>query len=88
MHDPALLDHHSHNGITVDLPPLLVYLHNLIDADVAHKIACDKNEVVGDDAMGVDITESIPWCERLLGGDNWDNLETRTGFRPLRLPIK
>ena len=76
MYNPALLDHHGHDCITVDLPPLFVYLHNLIYADVAHKIAGDKNEVVGDDAMGVDITESVSWCKRLLGGDNRDDLET------------
>jgi hypothetical protein len=76
MYDPALLNHHSHNGITVNLPPLFVHFHNLVYPDVAHEITGDENEIVGDDTMGVDITESIPWCERLLGGDNWDNLET------------
>lgn len=88
MQNPALLNHHGHNGITVYLPPLFVHSHNLIDPNIAHKIAGDENKVVGNNTMGVDISESIPWCECLLGGDNRDNLETRTRFRPFRLPIE
>ena len=76
MHNPALLNHHGHNGITVYLAPLFVHPYNLVYPDVAHKVAGNKNKVVGDDTVGVDITESVPWCERLLGGDDWDNLET------------
>jgi hypothetical protein len=76
MHDPALLDHHGHNGVAVDLPPLFVYFHNLVYPDVAHEVAGNENEIIGDDTMGVDIAKSVPWCEGLLGGDNRDNLET------------
>lgn len=76
MHNPALLNHHSHDGITVNLPPFFVHLHHLVYPDVAHKITGDENEIVCDDTMGVDITEGVPWCERLLCSDNWHNLET------------
>lgn len=76
MHNPALLDHHSHNGVAIDLPPLFVYPHDLVYPDVAHEVTSNKNKVIGDDTMGVNITESISWCERLLGSDNWNNLET------------
>ena len=76
MQNPALLDHHGHNGIAVNLPPLFVHSHDLVDPDIAHKIAGNKNKVVGDDTMGVNISESIPRCECLLGGDDRDNFET------------
>jgi len=76
MYNPALLDYHSHDCITVDLPPFFVHSNNLVYPDVTHKIAGNENEIVGDDTMSVDIPESVPRCERLLGGDNWNNLET------------
>lgn len=76
MHDSALLNHHRHNRITVDFPPLFVHSHDLIYPDVAHKVASNENKIIGDDTMGVDITESVPWRESLLRSDNWNNLET------------
>ena len=76
MCSSALLNHHGHNCVTVDFPPLFVHPHNLVYPDVTHKITGNENEIVSDDTVGVDITESVPRCERLLGGDNWNNLET------------
>ena len=76
MYNSALLNHHGHNCVTVNLPPLFVHSHDLIYPDVTHKITGNENEIVGDDAVGVDITESVPRRECLLGGDNWNNLET------------
>ena len=76
MYSPALLNHHGHNCVTVDLPPLFVHSHNLVYPDVTYKITGNENEIVGDDTVGVDITESVPRCECLLGGDDWNNLET------------
>jgi len=87
MRNPALFNHHSHDGIAVNLPPLFVHSHNFVYPNIAHKITGNKNKIVGDDTMGIDIAESIPWCERLLGGDNWDNLEARTRFGPFRFPM-
>lgn len=76
MDDPALLDHHSHDSITVDFSPLFVHSHNLIYPDITHKIAGNKDKVVCDNSMRIDITEGVPWCECLLGGDDRNNLET------------
>jgi len=76
MHNPALLNHHGHDCITVNLPSLFVHSHNLVYPDVTHEVTGNKNKVVGDDAMGIDITESVPRCERLFGGDDRNNLET------------
>jgi hypothetical protein len=76
MHNPALLDHHGHNGITVDLPPLFVHPDNLVYPDVAHKVTGNENKIVCDNTMGIDITESVPWCECLFRGDDGNNLET------------
>ena len=87
MHNSTLLNNHSHNGITVDLPSLFMYPHNLVYPDVAHKVAGDKDEIIGDDTVSIDITEGVPWCERLPGSNDWHNLETRSRFRPLGLPI-
>lgn len=76
MHNPALLNHHGHNGIAVYFPPLFVHSHDLVYPNVAHEVASNKDEIIRDDTMGVDITESVSWCKRLLGGDNRDDLET------------
>ena len=88
MHNPTLLNHHSHNGIAVDLPSLFVHPHNLVYSDIAHKVSGDKDEIVSDNTVSIYITEGVPWCERLLGSHDWDNFETRARFRPLRLPAK
>ena len=76
VHNSTLLDDHSHYSITVDLPPLFMHPYDLIYPDIAHKVTSDKNEIVGDDTVGIDITEGVPRCERLLCSDDWNNLET------------
>ena len=75
MHNSTLLNHHGHNGITVDLSPLFMYPHDLVHPDIAHKVAGDKDEIVSDDAVSVDITKGVSWCECLFGSDDWNNLE-------------
>ena len=87
MYNSTLLNHHSHDSIAVDLPPLFMHLHDLVYPNIAHKVAGDEDKIVGDNPMGIDITEGVPWCECLLGSDNWNDLETRAGFGPFGLPI-
>lgn len=75
MHNSALLNHHGHDCVAVDFPPLFVHSYDLVYPDVAHKVTGDKNKIVGDDPMGVDIAESVSGCKSLLGSDDWNNLE-------------
>lgn len=76
MHSPTLLNHHGHNGITVDFPSLFVHPHDLVYPDVAHKVTGDKDEIIGDNTVGIDVAKGVPWGKRLLCGDDWNNLET------------
>lgn len=75
VHDPALFDDHSHDGVFVGLSPLLVRADNLVYANVADQIARDKDKVAGDDPVRVDVAQGISRRKRLLSRHDGHDLE-------------
>lgn len=82
---PTLFDHHRHDSVLICLSSLLVRFDDLINPDIADKIACNEYEITRYNSMCVDVPHRISWGEGLLGGHDRYNLDSRAWFRPFRL---
>ena len=80
--DPALLHQASHNDVLVDLSPLLVHAHNLVDAHVGDHVARDKHKVALDDRLRVDLADRVPEGAHARGEEHRLDLEWRAGLGP------
>lgn len=77
MRGAAFLHHHCHDGVFVCLSALLVYPNDLVYLHVANEIAHNQYKVGSDYAMRVDVAHRVARRERLLRGDDWNDLDSR-----------
>ena len=83
MTDPALLHQASHNDVLVDLSPLLVHAHNLVNAHVGDHVTRDEHKVALDDRLRVDLADRVPEGADARGEEHRLDFERRTRLRPL-----
>ena len=76
MDSARLLHNHGHDDIPVRLAAFLVQTYDLVDTHIADKVAGDKHEVGGDDAVRVNVTHGVARGEGFVSGHNRYNFDS------------
>lgn len=82
----TLLDDHCHNSILIGFSTFLVHAHNLVDANIAYKVAHNEDEIRSDETTSVDVAHGIAGREGFFGRHDGDDLHARTWLRPFGIP--